>query len=137
MPNEYEQPDDNILEITWEDIEWEPFQDKPADEETTTPLAELLLGGLPEDDTEAIALLKKRLEVTDKMDAAINQFEEEHGELKRPSLQVGEMEAARIFANWGYYDPPIYEEEIKADAKRYGISEREAEAELRRSRSGP
>ena len=78
--------------------------------------------------------LEEKLAIVDRMLAMFAEWEAED-ESRRPLwLEREDREAMRILANWGWCDPPIYEEDIKRYARRFKVSEREAERRLRRRR---
>jgi len=51
-----------------------------------------------------------------------------------PAMQMADEECARLIVNCCLFDPPIEEAEISAYARRFLVSPRQAELELRRSR---
>ena len=51
------------------------------------------------------------------------------------AVEIADREIARLLVNCCLYDPPIKESEIRAFARRFKISEREAEIEIRRQRN--
>jgi hypothetical protein len=51
------------------------------------------------------------------------------------AVELADRECARLIAN-ALHDPPITDEEIDRHARRFGLSFREAELEIRREREG-
>ena len=49
-------------------------------------------------------------------------------------MDIADREAARLLVNTCLFDPPIEEEEISRYARRFGLSKRDAETEIRRRR---
>lgn|SRR5262245_38021245 len=124
MPNDKEQPDN--LAPLMEEINWKSsVPDQAERERLIAVFKEKWLKHYTTDPETAMRIVQGML-------STFKAFEEED---TTPAMKVGEMEAARQLANWGFYDPPIYEEEIKAYAERFDLTEREAEQYLRRRRA--